>query len=461
STVTLTIAFTGRIQAWDQGGIYTNDKSESTTTGIGVSATQGVLLTHFEVSLARLAFPCPDDPQQYRLIWQLQSLQLPSLYSLVTSNTSEIMKKTMGNKGIQYSFAPIGPLPAYVLAFAAFSGSVEVVETTLHTRKPLSTLVEDNNKNNNNKCNTMGIRNYNNVETILPLRVITSKTSGVSLSMLNQIAYIAQEAVRLLEDFFAAPLPLQQLPFSENFEHQEEMLTIVVAPTMPYISGMEHHSCIFLNETIYRTSQNNNNNNNSSSGSGSSGNSNNNNNTKGSSKQQATSSDEVSRVELIVHELAHHWVGNALGMPFVLKEGVCLLLEQCFCDIIMGKPMRKIKPSGDTLSSTFITPAPSVSTTSSRTESSLTVSTATTVVDTEKGKEFTGYSYQKALNTLRDVVSRMGFSTFKERMQYMYFNEVMKHSENCGEEDYNSHFSVKDYLTPYVRADEFLAYMGT
>ncbi|RNF00195.1 putative aminopeptidase, putative,metallo-peptidase, clan MA(E), family M1 [Trypanosoma rangeli] len=423
SSVTLVIAFTGRIQGWDQGGIYTNDNAES-----AAGAARGVLLTHFEVALARLAFPCPDDAQHYRLIWQLQSLQLPSSYSLVVSNTARMSEKAMGGRGTQHTFSPVGPIPAYALAFAAFSGSVEMVEELLRLRGSPTTAAAGRNAD----------------EKLVPLRVVAATSSGVTSHTLRRIADIVQEAVQLLEDYFAAPLPLQQMPFSHDLEWREELLTIVLAPTMPYISGMEHHGCIFLNEAIYRSS--------ACDGSA-----------RGPGKHHdagAGGTTEASRVELIVHELAHHWVGNTLGMPFVLKEGVCLLLEQCFGDVIMGRPMRSITPSGANIMSATAVPsravAPPPTTT---TVTAAEAGTAVVVVDTEKGKEFTGHSYQKALNTLRDVVSGMGFAAFKERMQRMYQTEVTGGIKNGCAVDGNHHADA--LVPPYITAPQFLAYMET
>ncbi|EAN89600.1 aminopeptidase, putative [Trypanosoma cruzi] len=421
SIVTLEIAFTGSIQGWDQGGIYVNDNPEIVKTA---AANYGVLLTHFEVALARLAFPCPDDSQCYRLIWHLQSLQLPSSYSVVVSNTAKLSEKAMGQKGTQHTFSSVGPLPAYVLAFAAFSSSVQVVEETLFLRGPFTPGAEGRNSS------------HNTVEKMVPLRVLAATLSGVTLDTLRQIADTVREAVNLLEDFFASPLPLQQMPFSNEFEWQEDVLTIVVAPTMPYISGMEHHCCIFLNEAIYRSFSRNG-------------------TVRGTVRRpmtEANGTHEVSRVMLIVHELAHHWVGNTLGMPFVLKEGICLLLEQCFGDVIVGKPMRSIKPSGDNMMSETVVPSRGVV---SRIK---TVSTPpVVVVDTEKGKEFTEYSYQKALNTLRDVVSGMGFNDFKERMRRIYQTEVMGCKENIGMMDGMNCGDL--VLVPYITTKQFLKYM--
>lgn len=436
STVLLSIAFTGRVQAWDQGGIYAGEQKEG-------GAGSRVLLTHFEVALARLAFPCPDDPQEYRIVWQLQLLQLPAEYNMVVSNTTEITKKAVGSRGMQYSFAPIGPLPAYVIAFAAFAGTVEVLEEDLQLRGlPAVEYIE---QTTSGKSLSAHDGRGNHAMRTVTMRVVTHATSGVTPPVLAQVAHTARDAIRLLEDFFDSPIPLQQLPFCSSHSSNDhwgsdyyccewqqygggETLTIVVAPTMPYISGMEHHGCIFLNESIYSLTQ-------SVGGTGA----------RGASRSNAPGSEtvvEVERVELIVHELVHHWVGNALGMPFVLKEGVCQLMEQCLGDVIMGRPMRKVRPAATGANTT----ASNINTDSTKTRAD---DTNLVIVDAEKGKEFTFHSYQKALNTLRNVVSVMGFNVFKERMQRMYASEVLEDAR-----------SKTSSLPPYVSATKFMAYMN-
>ncbi|KAG8347758.1 putative Peptidase family M1 [Trypanosoma vivax] len=430
STVDLVVTFTGAIQGPDQGGIYTNVSGSEAMP----RASQGVLLTHFEVALARLAFPCPDDPQLYRIMWQLQSLQLPEEYNVVVSNTAELTRKTVGNKGVQYTFYPIGPLPAYVIAFAAFSGAVVSLEETLELRR-------DSGRNVSAQLHRNGCGTYERKS--VPLRVLTAETSAVTATMLSQIAHITQEAVLLLEDFFDSPLPLQVLPFAdpsdhENFLHDEESLTIVIGPTMPYISGMEHHGCIFLNESVYRTSGD-----------------------KGLK-------DATSRVMLIVHELAHHWIGNLLGMPFVLKEGVCQFIESIFGDMIIGKSARKMRAVTGTPAS--LAPASSHGAGSNGSSSVATMG----VVDTERGKEFTAYSYQKALDALRDVVAHVGFDAFRERMRCMYHAKVLAGEVRCTAtgmcvdepDDAMDGTPVMEcknatLMSPlYVTADEFLTFMS-
>nr|CCC92561.1 unnamed protein product [Trypanosoma congolense IL3000] len=448
SIVTLTVAFTGRVQEWSQGGIYAGKVEEEQDAG------HGMLLTHFEVAFARWAFPCPDDPKQYRIVWQLQTLLLPAEYGVAVSNTAELSRKDVGAKGVQYSFAPIGPLPAYVIAFAAFAGVVKIHEEVLQLRTP--PFMEGS------ECSSHGGVGVCSTK-LVPLRVITHATSGVTAATLAKVAYIAREAIWLLEDFFGSPLPLQQMPFTcpsggygDDYYHSDqtqfngdELLTIAIVPTVPYISGMEHHGCMFLNETIYTSTQA---------------------GDKGSARSGTSAPGvniEVERTKLIVHELAHHWMGNTLGMPFVLKEGVCQLMEEYIGDVIMGKPVRKAETTATA------PPAPVPLKTGSQKPRCVGLATLPAaddvsgmVEDPEKGKEFTIRSYQKALNAVRDVVSAVGFTVFKEGMRRMYAAEVLpnevdkiQRSGGGGDEVVGSEGGVL-LPPPYVSSAQFMVYIN-
>lgn len=334
--VELTVTFTGTVQPWCVGGIYA-------PSGRGKRPDQPILLTHFEVALAKYAFPCPDHPQ-YRLAWELRSLQLPAMYHTILTNGVQIGKKGLASQmAVQYSFSRVGVLPAYLLAFAAFAGdALDHVEGTLEV--PLAAAYAED--------------ATTDVVTCIPVRVLCTKGSGITSSTLHRTMRILVESVRLLQDFFHCPLPLCECPH----------LQLLFVPTMPYISGMEHHGCIFLNEAIFCEGG------------------------------KAKGSQTV-QTELIVHEVTHHWAGNAVGLPFPVKEGICQVLEQCFGDVILGKPMRKV--------------------------------TALSVVedhiqDTEKGKEFTGHSYQYAHITIQNIVAENGFARFQIHMQQLMRAAVLE-----------------------------------
>lgn len=383
--VELKIQFKGTIQEADVGGIYCRALKEA-------EERAPVLLTHFEVHLARIAFPCPDHPQ-YRVLWELKSVQLPAAFHTVRSNGT-VQEERHLNESTVYQFGKVGPLPAYVFAFAAFSGPpLEEVETQVTTHG-------------------------GGEGAAVPLRVAVAAaaTSHVPQEMLLYMGRIASEAVVYLEDFFQSPLPLLGCP----------ELMILCVPTMPYISGMEHHGCIFLNEDIYKTP----------SGKGA------------AAAKKNAENQKVAQTELIIHEIIHHWIGNALGLPFSIKEGICLLLEQCFGDVLLGKPMRKIAAAQ--------APAPT-------TGKGGAASAAPSAHKTEEGKEFTGHSYQLALASLQQIISTIGFATFQNKMRRLlavHLEPVLQGIEDEGGMEVLRMRGAYVQM-PYLSTEEFLSFLSS
>ncbi|EPY27016.1 aminopeptidase [Angomonas deanei] len=317
SQVELSMTFRGTVQDWDEGGIYCPNH------------TQNVILTHFEVFLSRLAFPSPDHPR-YRVRWQMKQLQLPSSFSTVLHNCGETSSKVQGDS-VQYSFPSFGPLPAYLVCFAAITETLLVHHDTFtHQEFPMSLSPP--------------------VEA--SLRVVALPGRGVEPQTLERVAELVKKSVPLLESFFRCPFPALLT----------DCFTVALLPTMPYISGMEHHGCIFLNETIYSTH----------------------------SKSPPSGAE---RDQLVIHEVTHHWAGNSLGLCFSVKEGICLLLEQVFESIIQGRPVKKVKSAHNT---------------------------GATFDAVESGKEFTGHTYQNALLALENVLNEIGYANFEERIQKLF-----------------------------------------
>lgn len=393
--VELVVQFSGSVQRWENGAIYAPASAATSDTGS--------LLTHFEVSLARAAFPCPDHPQ-YRLEWQLKSLQLPAVYTTVITNGSALStRKQPQQKAVQFSFAPCGPLPAYVFAFAAFAGTdpvLNVVESTLHI-PCASSLLSKAAASSGGAAAVADADADGGVE--IPLRVLATPASGITEEVMQRVCHTVKEAVPLLEDFFGCPLPLLQ----------STHLDVLLAPTMAYISGMEHHGCVFLNETIYSGSR---------------------------KKDSGNPTHTAAQTELIIHELAHHWVGNALGVPFAVKEGICQVLEQYFGDVVLGKPPRKFKSLGGE-------------------------DEAEAIAETTKGKEFTGHSYQHALLSLQRMVAEAGFATFQKRMQCVIRRCVtvpMARAEEHGGRGVGQLCSENgECFAPYLSTESFMAYMAS
>ncbi|KAK7195330.1 aminopeptidase [Novymonas esmeraldas] len=406
SEVELTVQFVGTVQQHDHGGIYA-------ARGSGDGGGEDVpLLTHLEVRFARCAFPCPDDPQ-YRLDWQLRSIQLPSVFGTILTNGEERGRKELvAQQAVQVSFAPCGPLPAYVFAFACFpdtaldtlEGRVEVWDLTSEVAA---------------EGRGMG------ASTAIPVRVLARPQARVPPATLERVLHVTLDAVAALQRLFRCPLPLLQC----------EHLDVLLGPTMPFISGMEHHCSIILNESVYQAGK--------KSAHGGGGNA------------------EVEQTELIVHELAHHWVGNALGLPFSVKEGICQVVEQCVGDTLLGKPMRRYTADSAAAATAEVEggAAPSSSVTPAVTRAG---KGGGGMHASEKGREFTGTSYQLALNAIKRLVAEQGFDAFARslsRLLHDHYVSPTVAAEEQGGVPVLRRMGVDVAPPPYLSTEEFLSAM--
>lgn len=383
--VELVVHFTGTVQHCDVGGIYA---AATSATG-GAASSDAALLTHFEVTFARAAFPCPDHPQ-YRLEWQLQSIQLPENYDTVLTNASEVSRKSLAaQRMVQMEYSTCGPLPAYTFSFAAFPSSPgSAALTMISTSLSLTPLTET----------LPAAVPHDSSPLTIPLRVFARPQAGVELSTMEWVMRIAVESVGHLQRLFCCPLPLLQC----------NHLDILLGPTMPYISGMEHHCSVILNETIYASPRD-------------------------QRAKAFTPLQTLEQITLIVHELTHHWVGNAIGMPFSVKEGICQLLEECYGDVLQGRPMRKYTttaaamPFSDRPDAAVTSPSSSSNTNAEAASAAVTnrprgkkeANEKSQIVEIEKGKEFTSASYQSAFSSIKDIVAEEGFDIFAKNLRRM------------------------------------------
>ena len=410
SEVELTVQFLGTVQSFDHGGIYAA-KAENG------AAPDAPLLTHLEVRFARCAFPCPDDPQ-YRLDWRLKSIQLPDSYTTVLTNSEELGRRVLSAQhAVQLSFSPCGPLPVYVFSFACFPEQLEQVAATMDVPEFSSDVVQ-------------GLTNHtSSISCVsIPVRVLARRQARIPVATLERVLRITLEAVVALQQLFGCPLPLLQC----------RHLDVLLGPTMPFISGMEHHCSIILNESIFQ-----------------------------SGKKTAGSGDtETEQAELVVHELTHHWVGNALGLPFAVKEGICQIVEQCLGDTLLNRPMRKFKP--DTVATATAkavnrdSTAVAATTSSSARTTAAAVASSNTIQASEKGHEFTGTSYQQALSAIRRLVADSGFETFGRCLRHVVYEQVVMPTiaveEQGGAQMMRRHGAAVP-TPPYLSTEDFLRLM--
>ena len=114
----LNMQYSGEVRKGDTAGIFrTDDKGNS------------YLLTQFESTDARDAFPCFDEPS-YKVPWQL-TLHVPAEDSAV-SNTPILSDKTQGASRT-VAFAETKPLPSYLVAFGV--GPFEYVDAGTACKK--------------------------------------------------------------------------------------------------------------------------------------------------------------------------------------------------------------------------------------------------------------------------------------------------------------------------------------
>lgn len=154
------IRYTGQIQQQSPSGVFhAEDKGNH------------YLLTQFENTDARDAFPCFDEPS-YKVPWQL-TLNIPQ-QNVAVSNTPPESQETRGDR-IIYKFKQTKPLPSYLVAFAV--GPFEFVP-----------------------AGTAG-RNH------VPVRIVTPKGHA------NEAKYAAEVTATILtrlEDYFGIPYPYEK-----------------------------------------------------------------------------------------------------------------------------------------------------------------------------------------------------------------------------------------------------------
>eukprot|EP00759_Apiculatamorpha_spiralis_P052936 PhF_6_TR6064/c0_g1_i1/m.8792 len=190
-----------------------------------------------------------------------------------------------------------------------------------------------------------------------------------------QVAQWGLAALKQCNEYFAS-IPLDVLgPFR-----------IVIVPRM-HLGGMETHGLIMLNgkDTLGGTGA------------------------KSSSKGGSSGGGNEALCKLVVHEVVHHWAGNMIGFPFVVKEGLANYYENIFGDVVLGKNVgggggtAKKKSGGE----------------SSGAKPQNDLSEAEAV---DNSKVFTGQVYTRSLNEVQAVVARLG-----EREFQRLINECMEH----------------------------------
>jgi aminopeptidase N len=176
----------------------------------------------------------------------------------------------------------------------------------------------------------------------LPLAIYCPSTTFTYPSVL--IMDNVQKALKLLEIEF-------QLPISET---GLKKLDIVIVPNLCF-GGMENHGCIFLNE----------------------------------SATQFKKTEMEPFVELVVHEVAHQWIGNFVSCDMWIKEGLAQYYEKIITDsILKRKPHVFLKREEKDVP-----------------KSSIDIQT------------YNGVNYSKSMNFIVEKVTKIGTDKFKTILQ--------------------------------------------
>jgi alanyl aminopeptidase len=172
----LRIRYTGAIERGGSSAVFQTE-----------DAGEHYLLTQFESTQARRAFPCFDEPS-YKVPWQL-TLHVPARDKAI-SNTPPVSEKSEG--GVRtYVFKETKPLPSYLVAFGV--GPFEFVDA--------------------------GYAGRNRV----PVRIVTPKGKA------GEAAYAAQVTAAILtrlEEYFGIPFPYEKsdqvaVPVTNGFSAME------------------------------------------------------------------------------------------------------------------------------------------------------------------------------------------------------------------------------------------------
>lgn len=198
-------------------------------------------------------------------------------------------------------------------------------------------------------------RNPATPDDAISLRVMRIGTTCKGFA-LGTVLQHTSKAYTLMRDFFDCDLP------------HAEISTVAVCKMK--ISGMENDGIVFLSEAIGDLSR----------------------------KKGGTGNPAEVLAQFVAHEMAHHWMGNVVGLPFTVKEGVCLVLERHFGDILLGNQPRKV-----TLPKGGPPPAPA--------GGGAAVAVGPGKVD--EGKELTGHTYQLAEHAMLQHVARVGWDGFR------------------------------------------------
>ena len=380
TTIDIVISFQSRLSE-DGNGIYmcTSRPAGTIASTLELRHPTYFIATQFEVDHAHRSFPCVDfvfvrqtvkfvltvPPNTYCRSngggGGLDELDLKSnsgcnsvfarqsVSSSVTAQSGKNSSASSSSLSKKEVLPPsIRPIPFYVAGFIA--SNVPLIATAETVTLPA---LEDH------SSSTTSLEDV--PEETIEFCVLTTYDSQFMTDLALKTLI---EATTELRQFFHCAIDLPHL-------------WVLAAPKL-VLGGMENDGFIFLKESLGISNQ--------------------------SQPGQGRRSVEAATKELvrfIVHEVVHHWVGNRIGFSFAWKEGITLVLERYYGNILLGlNPNQGSKGGASTTDS------------ESAAESGK-------LVEVDSGKELSGTTYHKAEAAMEAVVRKLGWKAFQAGVQRM------------------------------------------
>jgi hypothetical protein len=266
----------------------------------GNKTTGCCIATHFEVTLARKAFPCIDDV--FVRVPLTLTLTVPSSVPKFVAGNADEVSRTSSNGTTTVVFAETRPLPAYVcgFVFSTLEGGSKVLKQVSREvpRQPPGLVFET--------VDTSAIR-----FEVTAIGDKATATFDVAATLEYAVQSYSMQVQLLAAAAAAAGAEASGRP-PDAFVLPHSTVRFVALPVM-HISGMENDGLVFLQASLGDIQS------------------------KAAGKPRAMAQEALAR--FVAHEVAHHWFGNSVGLGFGTKEGVCLLLETWGAGRLLGRTL--------------------------------------------------------------------------------------------------------------------------
>jgi hypothetical protein len=355
--VSLVIDFTAKVRS-DNVGIY--------ACIAGTVKAGYCLATQFEVTEARKAFPCVDDA--YVRSSLALSLNVPAAANIVLANTDEI-SRTPGAAGtVTVTFAPTRPLPSYVFGFV--EGVMANPSKTLKTVKgTMPRMVKGS--------GCPGLE-----QEMISVEVVAVGDRAVAtFDTALCLKYIVQSYAHFLDALVQAHKQEDggdddPAAFARSAALPHTTTRFIALPVMK-ISGMENDGVVFLHAPLGDIASK----------------------PAGKPRQQA----QEALARFVAHEMAHHWMGNGVGLPFTTKEGVCLVLETWAAGLLLGRTLTATNKAAATEATAKQQQDP---------QQQQQQPSSSSAAAAEAGKELTDRTYQEAEAAMAAFVAQVGWGPY-------------------------------------------------